>query len=121
MDIKSAIRALSALAQETRLGIFRYLITTGPEGITPGKMAEQLAVPHTTLSFHLKELSRAGLVLSRPQSRFIHYSADYQTMNRLISFLTENCCAGAPCETASPEICYPEISEKPPLLEKENP
>ena len=99
--------ALSALAQETRLAVFRLLITVGPEGMTPGKIAERLSLPAATLSFHLKELSHAGLIVSRQESRFIYYSADYKAMNKLIAFLTENCCAGSACETSSVKACNP--------------
>ena len=107
MKTKSVITALSALAQETRLAVFRLLITAGPEGMTPGKISERLSLPPATLSFHLKELSHARLIVSRQESRFIYYSADYQAMNKLIAFLTENCCAGSACETSSAEICKP--------------
>jgi DNA-binding transcriptional ArsR family regulator len=107
MKTKSIVTALSALAQETRLAVFRLLVTAGPEGMTPGKMAERLELPAATLSFHLKELSHAGLIVSRQESRFIYYSADYKAMNKLIAFLTENCCAGSACETSSAEMCEP--------------
>jgi ArsR family transcriptional regulator len=107
MKTKSFVMALSALAQETRLAVFRLLITVGPEGITPGKIAERLDLPPATLSFHLKELSHSGLIVSRQESRFIYYSADYKAMSKLIAFLTENCCAGSACETSSAEICEP--------------
>jgi ArsR family transcriptional regulator len=107
MKTKSVVTALSALAQETRLAVFRLLISAGPEGMTPGKIAERLDLPAATLSFHLKELSYAGLIVSRQESRFIYYSADYKTMNKLIAFLTENCCAGSACETSSAVICEP--------------
>jgi ArsR family transcriptional regulator len=107
MKTKSIVTALSALAQETRLAVFRLLVTVGPEGMTPGKIAERLDLPAATLSFHLKELSHAGLIDSRQESRFIYYSADYKTMNKLIAFLTENCCAGSACETTSVEACNP--------------
>ncbi|MHB8481210.1 MAG: ArsR/SmtB family transcription factor [Nitrospiria bacterium] len=103
MKAKSVVTALSALAQETRLAVFRLLVTVGPEGMTPGEIAERLTLPAATLSFHLKELSHAGLIISRQESRFIYYSSDYKVMNRLIAFLTENCCAGLPCETSSGE------------------
>jgi ArsR family transcriptional regulator len=107
MKIKTVVSALSALAQETRLAVFRFLITAGPEGMTPSKIAERLDLPAATLSFHLKELNHAGLIVSRQESRFIFYSADFKAMNKLIAFLTENCCAGADCETPSSEICKP--------------
>lgn len=96
MEIKSALVALSALAQETRLAVFRYLVEAGPEGMTVGRIGEALGVPAATLSFHLKELSHAGLVSSRQESRFIWYSANYESMNGLIAYLTENCCRGQP-------------------------
>jgi ArsR family transcriptional regulator len=107
MKSKAVVTALSALAQETRLAVFRLLITAGPEGMTPSKMAERLDLPAATLSFHLKELSHSGLILSRQESRFIYYSADFKAMNKLIAFLTENCCAGTACETSSVDICEP--------------
>jgi DNA-binding transcriptional ArsR family regulator len=107
MKPKTAINILAALAQETRLSIFRLLVAAGLEGMTPGKIAERLDLPAATLSFHLKELSNAGLIVSRQESRFIYYSADYKAMNKLIAFLTENCCAGSACETSSAEICEP--------------
>ncbi|WP_029923032.1 ArsR/SmtB family transcription factor [Nevskia soli] len=96
MEMKSALAALSALAQETRLAVFRYLVEAGPEGMTVGRIGEALGVPAATLSFHLKELSHAGLVSSRQESRFIWYSANYESMNGLIAYLTENCCRGQP-------------------------
>lgn len=96
MEMKSALTALSALAQETRLAVFRYLVEAGPEGMTVGRIGEALEVPAATLSFHLKELSHAGLVSSRQESRFIWYSANYESMNGLIAYLTENCCRGQP-------------------------
>ena len=94
--MKSVLIALSALAQETRLAVFRYLVEAGPEGMTVGRIGEALEVPAATLSFHLKELSRAGLVTNRQESRFIWYSANYESMNGLIAYLTENCCRGQP-------------------------
>lgn len=94
METKSALAALSALAQETRLAVFRYLVEAGPEGVTVGRIGEALDIAPATLSFHLKELSHAGLVQSRQESRFIWYSADYGSMNGLIDYLTENCCRG---------------------------
>ena len=107
MDSKSAVRVLSALAQENRLAIFRLLVSIGPAGLTPGKISEQLDVPHATLSFHLKDLSYSGLITSRKKSRFVIYSANYEVMNDLLAFLTENCCSGSICETSSVKKCKP--------------
>ena len=98
MDLKEAAAALSALAQETRLAIFRLLIEAGPEGVPAGQLAEALEVPPATLSFHLKELSHAGLAHARPQGRFVFYSADFERMAGLMTFLTRNCCKGMPHE-----------------------
>lgn len=96
MKTQSALAALSALAQETRLAVFRYLVEAGPDGMTVGRIGEALEVPAATLSFHLKELNHAGLVTSRQESRFIWYTANYEAMNSLIAYLTENCCRGQP-------------------------
>ncbi len=98
MDIKEAVAALAALAQETRLSIFRLLIEAGPDGIAAGSIAEELDVPGATLSFHLKELRRTGLVSSRQKSRFIYYAANFEHMAALMTFLTHNCCRGMPDE-----------------------
>ena len=100
MESRSVVRALSALAQESRLGIFRLLVQAGPTGLPAGKIAEVIGVPPSSLSFHLKELSYAGLVRSRQESRFVIYSANYEAMNELIAFLTENCCGGQSCLSA---------------------
>ena len=94
MKSKDAIRSLAALAQESRLNIFRLLVEQGPEGLPAGAIGEKLGLPNPTLSFHLKELSNAGLLTSRQEGRFIIYSADFSTMNELLAFLTENCCQG---------------------------
>lgn len=88
--------ALAALAQETRLAIFRALVQAGPEGLPAGRIAEAVGAPASTLSFHLKELFAAGLVKSRPEGRFVFYTADYGAMSELVSFLTEKCCQGMP-------------------------
>jgi len=101
MENKSAVTALAALAQDSRLAVFRLLVQTGPEGLPAGKIAESLGVPPSSLSFHLKELSYAGLVTSRQESRFVIYSANFQAMNELIAYLTQNCCGGQPCLPAS--------------------
>lgn len=97
MEIKAVVTALSAIAQESRLAVFRLLVQAGPSGLSAGKIAEALEIPPSSLSFHLKELSYAGLVTSRQESRFVIYSANFQAMNDLIAYLTENCCGGSPC------------------------
>jgi DNA-binding transcriptional ArsR family regulator len=94
METQQALAALAALAQETRLAVFRHLVEAGPEGVTVGRIGEALAVAPATLSFHLKELSHAGLVRTRQESRYVWYSADYDSMNGLVAYLTENCCRG---------------------------
>ena len=107
MENKTAVTALAALAQDTRLAIFRLLVQTGPEGLSAGKIGEALGIAPSSLSFHLKELAYANLVSSRQESRFVIYAANFQTMSELIAFLTENCCGGSPCfPTPFPE-CDP--------------
>ena len=96
MKSKTAIDALSALAQETRLAIFRLLVRQGPDGLPAGTIGERLDIPAPTLSFHLAQLSRAGLVASRREGRSILYAADYRGMNALLTYLTEDCCQGRP-------------------------
>jgi ArsR family transcriptional regulator, arsenate/arsenite/antimonite-responsive transcriptional repressor len=102
MDNKTAVIALSALAQESRLAIYRTLVQAGPEGITPGKISEMNGIPPSSLSFHLKELTYAGLISSRQESRYVYYAANFTAMNELLGFLTENCCAGASCGVETP-------------------
>ena len=97
MNTPDALAALAALAQESRLAIFRFLVVLGPEGMAATKIGEQLGIPPSSLSFHLKELTRAGLIKPRQESRFIIYAANFDQMNTLISFLNENCCGGNPC------------------------
>jgi DNA-binding transcriptional ArsR family regulator len=97
METKQAIAALAAIAQESRLAVFRLLVQAGPEGMIASKISEQLEIPPSSLSFHLKELSHAGMVNVRQDGRFMIYSANFDTMNSLLGFLTENCCGGAPC------------------------
>ncbi|MDF9391675.1 MULTISPECIES: ArsR/SmtB family transcription factor [Methylococcus] len=105
MESKSVVTALAALAQESRLAVFRLLIQAGPEGLSAGRVAEALGIAPSSLSFHLKELAHAGLVRSRQESRYVIYSANFEVMNELIGFLTENCCRGAPCTTSTPLRC----------------
>ncbi len=93
-----AIGALAALAQDSRLAVFRLLVTRGPEGLPAGEIGQRLEIPGPTLSFHLKALAQAGLVVTRRESRFIYYSADFERMNALVGYLTENCCgSGGAC------------------------
>ena len=94
MEIKNAIGALAALAQETRLAVFRLLVRAGPEGLPAGEVGTQLGIPSATLSFHLKELKSAGLVLCERAGRSRIYRPDFAAMRQLVSFLTENCCQG---------------------------
>ncbi len=96
MESKQAIEALAALAQETRLNVFRMLVQAGPNGLAAGEIARRLEVPPATLSFHLRELERAGLLLSRRQSRQILYATHFDGMRRLLDFLMQDCCAGHP-------------------------
>jgi ArsR family transcriptional regulator, arsenate/arsenite/antimonite-responsive transcriptional repressor len=97
-----AIEALSALAQETRLQVHRLLVEAGPAGISAGRIGEALGLPPATLSFHLAQLSRAGLAQSRQEGRFVIYRADFDNMNALVGYLTENCCGGRSCAPAAP-------------------
>jgi ArsR family transcriptional regulator, arsenate/arsenite/antimonite-responsive transcriptional repressor len=98
MKMREAVGALGALAQETRLAAYRLLVEAGPQGIPAGRIAELLKVAPAALSFHLKELSHAGLVSFRQQGRFIYYAADFEQMAALMTFLTQNCCKGMPHE-----------------------
>lgn len=101
MEIFEAIKALSSLAHETRLGIFRLLVQAGAAGLSVGEINNAMQIPAPTLSFHLKELANAGLVSSRHEGRFIYYQASYAAMNELLAYLTENCCQGETCLPAN--------------------
>ena len=103
MESKVAIAALAALAQESRLATFRLLVQAGPAGLAASKIAEALGIPASSLSFHLKELTHAGLITPRQEGRFIIYAAQFETMNGLVSFLLDNCCGGNPCTP----VCLP--------------
>jgi DNA-binding transcriptional ArsR family regulator len=94
---KNVISALAALAQESRLAVFRLLVRIGPEGVAASKIAEELGIPPSSLSFHLKELTHAALIIPRQEGRFIIYSANFDTMNEVMVFLTDSCCNGNPC------------------------
>ena len=109
MEINIAIKALAALAHETRLTIFRMLVQAGEAGVPAGQLAKELNIPNATLSFHLKELAHAELIVARQESRFIYYSANFTTMNALLGYLTENCCAGIPCSPV--EVCCDEKND----------
>lgn len=98
VDEATTVRSLAALAQPQRLRAFRALVVAGPEGLTPGTMAQQLDVAPSALSFHLKELAHAGLVSSEPRGRHLIYRASFTQMNALLAYLTEHCCEGAACE-----------------------
>ncbi|MGH8201007.1 MAG: ArsR/SmtB family transcription factor [Steroidobacteraceae bacterium] len=101
MDSMTAVEALAALAQHSRLLVYRLLVQAGPQGKAASVIAQALAIPANTLSFHLKTLSHAELVRSRQKGRFIYYSANYEQMNALLGFLTENCCGGRNCIPAA--------------------
>ena len=125
MEIRVAVTALAALAQETRLSIYRLLVEAGPEGVSVGRIGKTLKVPGATLSFHLKELARASLVSSRQEKQFIYYAADFERMADLMTFLTQNCCQGMPencltvVETALGKCCSaPAKSRKPKRIRK---
>jgi ArsR family transcriptional regulator, arsenate/arsenite/antimonite-responsive transcriptional repressor len=105
MKTKTAVIALSALAQDSRLAIYRTLVQAGPAGLAAGKISEITGIPPSSLSFHLKELNYANLVSSRQAGRFVIYATNFSTMNELISYLTENCCGGIACQTACPPAC----------------
>jgi len=118
MEISTAVIALTALAQETRLSIYRLLVEAGPEGLSAGRIGETLKVPPATLSFHLKQLAGAGLVSSRQEKQFIYYATDFDRMAELMTFLTQNCCQGMPqacltmVETALGRCCSPKSKSK---------
>jgi ArsR family transcriptional regulator, arsenate/arsenite/antimonite-responsive transcriptional repressor len=107
MKKSNVIAALGALAQETRLEIFRLLVQKGPEGLPAGEIGTRLGQPSPTLSFHLNHLRFAGLITSRRASRSIIYSANFKSMNDLLAYLTENCCGGRPelCSSAAAAGC----------------
>ncbi len=103
METINAVTALAALAQESRLNVFRLLVQAGPAGMAAGKISEASGIPPSSLSFHLKELAHAGMVSSRQEGRFVIYEASFSTIAALVTFLSENCCRGEPCEL----VCSP--------------
>lgn len=118
MNSPSVVQALAALAQETRLAVFRLLVQAGPGGLAAGQIAETLGVPAPTLSFHMKTLAHGGLVRSRQEGRFVRYVADFEAMHGLIGYLSENCCGGSPAtcaprtETEATAETFPTREEK---------
>lgn len=116
-----ALDAMAALAQETRLRIVRRLVRAGPKGVQAGVLADSLGVSPSNMSFHLKELDRAGLITARREARSIRYFADYAVLNSLIRFLMEDCCGGRPevCTPALAECCVP-TPAKPSKRERAN-
>jgi DNA-binding transcriptional ArsR family regulator len=105
MEIQAAVNALAGLAQETRLATYRLLVQAGPSGLAAGRIADALGASAATLSFHLKEMTHAGLITSRTEGRYVIYSADFAQMNALMAYLTEHCCQGLPCVVETP--CCP--------------
>lgn len=99
MKTSQVVAALAALAQESRLAIFRTLVQAGPAGLSAGKISEQTGIAPSSLSFHMKELVHAELVSSRQEGRFVFYSAQFAAMHTLLAFLSENCCGGTPCNS----------------------
>ncbi len=110
MKADTAIEALSALAQEHRLALFRLLVKAGDKGLAAGTIADRLGVPNSSLSFHLAQLRNAGLILQERQHRSLIYRANYPAMNALVGYLMENCCAGADCGTDA--ACEPAQTER---------
>lgn len=111
MEKISAVAALAALAQDNRLDVFRLLIQAGPEGMPAGGIAQALQLAPNTLTFHFDRLRQAGLVTVRRDGRSMIYAAQFETMNALIGFLTQNCCAGAPVQCGAND-CVPSLKPK---------
>ncbi|MFA6062676.1 MAG: metalloregulator ArsR/SmtB family transcription factor [Gallionella sp.] len=106
MDASKVVKALAALAQSTRLETYRLLVACGPEGMAAGQIAERLNASAATMSFHFKTLSHAGLIESRQDGRFVYYSANFDVMNGMVAYLTENCCGGNPAACNLPDkVC----------------
>jgi ArsR family transcriptional regulator len=108
METKAVVTALAALAQDSRLAVFRALVQAGPEGLAAGKIGELTGIPPSSVYVHLKDLSHAGMVDSQQAGRFVIYTANFTTMNALLGFLTENCCGGNPCSPVCTPMCAPD-------------
>ena len=113
METSTALRALSALAQDTRLRVFRLLVEHGPVGLAAGEIGRQLGLPPATLSFHIKELANAQLVSARQQGRSIRYATDFAAMRNLVAYLSENCCRAALGDDEQPTDCASDCSPQP--------
>jgi ArsR family transcriptional regulator, arsenate/arsenite/antimonite-responsive transcriptional repressor len=119
MESSDVVTALAALAQESRLAVYRLLVRRGPDGYNPSEILQHLDIPAPTLSFHLKELQRAELVVSRRAGRFLHYSANFEHMQQVLDFLTENCCSLAQdCDTACKPAKRAAPIKKPVVLKR---
>jgi ArsR family transcriptional regulator, arsenate/arsenite/antimonite-responsive transcriptional repressor len=103
----AAVTALAALAQPQRLRAFKALVVAGSDGLTPGAIAEQLAISNSALSFHLKELTHSGLISCEPRGRNLIYRANFHHMTALLDYLTAHCCQGVPCDVVDTAICAP--------------
>ena len=110
MENKDVVGALAALAQDSRLAVYRLLVKRGPVGLVVGEIGDKLGIPGPTLSFHLKELAQAGLLTSRKESRFVYYAANFERMNALLAYLTENCCG---LDTLCGPACTPPPARRP--------
>ncbi|MBF0152127.1 MAG: helix-turn-helix transcriptional regulator [Magnetococcales bacterium] len=113
METQSVIMALAALAQESRLAIFRCLVQAGPDGLSAGKIGTATGIAPSSLSFHLKELVHAHMLSSCQQGRFVIYTANFSTIQTVITYLTENCCGGDPCSLIAPPACACPESHQP--------
>lgn len=117
MEKDAVLQALAALSQGSRLDIFRHLVSLGPGGSPAGRIGESLGLPSATLSFHLKELKAAGLLVARREGRRIIYAADFDAMNALLAYLAENCCQGSD-ETCAPAPCVADEPQPAPALRR---
>lgn len=110
MNAKLAVKLLASIAQESRLALFRLLVQAGHSGLAAGEIANKLNIPNSTLSFHLKALCQAELIIARQESRFVYYSANFSAMTALMDYLTENCCGGGVCQPLNPPNCEEQSS-----------
>jgi len=120
MEAHQAVAALGALAHDTRLAVYRMLVQRGPDGLSAGAIAQALALPPSSLTFHLQQLTHAGLITQRRLSRQLIYAADFAAMNALMAYLTENCCGGNP-EICAPASCVPARPAAPKLIRRTAP